>query len=109
MKPFAILCLACMLSVGAVGQNSSRKRVDGPAASKAVTIIGRVSDDRMFLRDNDDQDWSVANPSALKGYENSAVTVKCHLDLAQASIHIVSVTTREATYSALRGDSAFRR
>lgn len=108
MKTIVTLCLACTLSLAALGQNTATKRTDRPAASKTITIIGRVSDDRMFLRDNDDQDWSVANPSAFKGYENSAVTVKCHLDPAQ-TIHIVSVTNREATYSARRGDSAFRR
>ena len=108
MKTTAILCLACVLSIGAAAQNPASKN-NSASAAKTVTIIGRVSDDRMFLRDNDDQDWPVSNPSLLKGYENSAVTVKCRLDAAQSSIHIVSVTTREATYSARRGDSAFRR
>lgn len=109
MKHLAILCLACLLSLAAVAQNASRKHTDAPAASKTVTIIGRVADDRMFLRDNDDQDWSVTNPSALKGYENSTVTVKCRLDATQSSIHVVAVAAREATYPARHGDSAFRR
>lgn len=80
-----------------------------PATKKTVTLIGNVSQDRMFIHDNDDQEWAVANPASLKGHEGAAVVVRCLLNATQNSIHILSVKADQATYSARIGDSAFRR
>jgi hypothetical protein len=105
-----VLALA-MLSCTAIAQGGSKQNIGsaGSTARKTVTLIGNVSQDRMFVHDNDDQVWAVSNPGALKGYEGTAVVVRAYLNASQNRIHVVSVKADRATYSARTGDSAFRR
>ncbi len=61
-------------------------------AKKAVSVTGKVSDDRkMFMSDKDNKSWTVSNPEALKGHEGHHVTVKAHVDAAKNEIHVTSV------------------
>jgi hypothetical protein len=78
-------------------------------AHKAVALSGRVSDDGKFLVSEDQDRWSVSNPSVLAKHTGRLVTVKCQLASDQNSIHVLAVKPAETKYVAIHGDSAFRR
>jgi len=69
-----------------------------------------VSTDGKTLLADDDNNWNVSSPDALKGLEGRYVTVKCRMNLNQRSILILFVIDAPGMkHSANLGDSAFRR
>ena len=78
------------------------------ASSKALTVSGKVSDDgKRFITDIDTE-WIINDTDALKGREGRLVTIKCYVDPDKNRIQVLSVKT-DAQYTAMHGDSAFRR
>jgi hypothetical protein len=116
MKNRRAVCLAVMvvMSVITVAQDmkSQEQNPSAPGTSaKAVTISGKVSDDRSALVSGNDTGWAVSNPDALKGREGRQVTVKCLTNPDLHTIRVLSVKKgpSEMKYTANKGDSAFRR
>jgi hypothetical protein len=115
MKRFTSICLTVMLlmSVITVAQDmTNRENPSAPGTSaKAITISGKVSDDRSSLVSEKDTTWAVSNPDALKGREGRQVTVRCLTNPDLHTIHVLSVKKgpSEMKYTANKGDSAFRR
>lgn len=78
------------------------------ASTKALSVLGRVSDDGSRFITDIDTEWIVNNTAALKGSEGRLVTIKCYVDPDKNRIQVLSVR-RDAQYAAKYGDSAFRR
>ena len=102
-----VLCLLTVplfLPLIAAGQNQSN-------IGKAFTVSGKVSPDGKNLIPANGESWSVVNPAALAGHEGHQVKVKCRLSSAAHDIRVISVklVTRQISYHANPGDSAFRR
>ena len=88
---------------------SDNTRPTGVSA-KGVTLSGQVSNDGKTLLADDDNNWIVSSPDALKGLEGRYVTVKCRMNLKQRSILILFVIDAPGMkHAANLGDSAFRR
>jgi hypothetical protein len=75
----------------------------------AVQIAGRVSRDGKLLVSEDQEQWTISNPGALRGQEGHWVTVKCQLSSDQNRIHVFSVAGSETSLVARPADAAFRR
>jgi hypothetical protein len=102
----------------ALAQHSSKAAEAKPVGSKtsrvsmkAVTISGQVSGDRRTLVSEEDDIWSVSNPSVLAGHEGQQVSVKCQVqpDKNEIQIFSVKVALKEVKSPSNRSDSAFRR
>jgi hypothetical protein len=80
-------------------------------STKALSVLGRVSNDGRTLVTDLDTDWAITNGEALKGREGSLVTVKCYVDSEHNQIRVLSVKSAqpELKYASRQGDSAFRR
>lgn len=112
MIPLAVLLL---LSSFATAQEPGKRDGIKPehpqtwaASTKALTVSGKVSDDGKHFISDIDTEWVIHNPDALKGREGRMVTIKCYVDSDKNRIHVLSVRTA-AQYTAMYGDSAFRR
>ncbi len=76
---------------------------------RGLNISGKVaSNGKTFLADDDNQ-WTVSNPGALKGQEGRYITVKCRMDLSNRAIRVLSVHQQRVDTRYVAGDSAFRR
>lgn len=82
-----------------------------PAATKSLTVSGRVSSDGQSLVTDLDTEWTVSNADVLKGREGSLVTIKCYVDPDRNQIRVLSVRAAqpEPKIAARQSDSAFRR
>ncbi len=105
-----------LLSTAAVAQQNSRsgavrvQNADSTISSKkAVMLSGRVSDDGKLLISEDQDRWTVSNPSLLAPHTGQLVNVKCQLSADQTSIHVLLVKPSGTQYVATHTDSAFRR
>lgn len=59
---------------------------------KAVSVSGKISNDgKMFMSDNDNKNWMISNPEAVKGHEGHHVTVKGQVDSAKNAIRVSSI------------------
>ena len=111
--PFTALTLMLLASMftysrGAVAAGDSTRSAGTQV--KGVNLSGKVSSDAKTLLTDDDNDWRVANPDALKGREGRYVTVRCRMDLSKRAIQVFSlVEDPGVTHTANLGDSAFRR
>jgi len=117
-RTFAALALALLVSAAAAAQDTGKPDPSAPdsgkaraASAKPITLSGSVSEDALTLVDDQDNRWSVANPTALRGVEWARVLVKCRLAPDGNRIQILSVkrTQSDVKYTSNRGDSAFRR
>jgi len=110
--PLAVVLLMSSFALAqehgkADGTNQDRRQT-WAASSKALTVSGKVSDDgKRFITDIDTE-WIINDSDALKGREGRLVTIKCYVDPDKNRIQVLSVKT-EAQYTAMHGDSAFRR
>jgi hypothetical protein len=105
-----------LLSTAVFAQQDSRSgavRVQNAdstiTAKKAVMLSGRVSEDGKLLMTEDQDRWTVNNPSLLLPHAGQLVNVKCQLSADQNSIHVLLVKPAGAQYVAAHSDSAFRR
>jgi hypothetical protein len=81
-----------------------------PATTKGVNISGKLSGDGKVLVTDDDNNWSVTNPDALKGFEGQYLTVRCRMEPAKRAIRVLSVVEQlDEKHAARLGDPAFRR
>ncbi len=64
-----------------------------PAATKPLTVFGRVSRDGQTLITDIDSEWTVSNAAILRGREGRLVTVKCYVDSDRNQIRVLSVRT----------------
>jgi hypothetical protein len=103
------------ICASAAAQQNSRSGAGRPQSTetattnkRVVTLSGRLSDDGKTLVSEDQDKWVVSNPSLLAGQKGHGLTVKCQLSADQTSIHVLSVDSSEATYTA-RQDAAFRK
>jgi len=115
-RPIATSMVIVALMVGvALAQEQGKPnspsqdhRQSWAASTKALTVSGKVSDDgKRFITDIDTE-WAINNADALKGREGRLVTIKCYVDPDKNRIQVLSVKT-DAQYTAMHGDSAFRR
>lgn len=67
------------------------------AATKAVSLSGKLSADGKTFVDKDGKSWTVSNPETLKGHEGHEVTLKAHLDADRNEVHVVSVKMTKET------------
>ena len=94
---------------------AATNRPDQPSmastSTKALNVLGRVSNDGRTLVTDLDTDWAISNAEALRGREGSLVTVKCYVDSQHNQIRVLSVKSAqpELKYASRQGDSAFRR
>jgi hypothetical protein len=84
---------------------------EAPRAHKPRTVAGFVGADAKTFLDAKQSQWTVANPTALTGYENQQVKVKYLVAADQKQIQILSVKLVQAQVqnTAFKTDSAFRR
>ena len=62
------------------------------AATKAVTLSGKISDDgKTLVSGKDNKNWTSSNPDAVKGHEVHELKVKVHEDADKNEIQIVSL------------------
>jgi hypothetical protein len=109
---FLILFAATVLiSSFSVGQEKSDAAKTGNSRPKVLIVFGKVSNDARSLLTDLDSEWKVANASALKGYEDHVVRVRCYIDAEKNQLHILSIRKENGgeTYTARYADSAFRR
>ena len=119
MKKSLILPLGFALLVPAVSlaqdapkpADQSAISSDRPRAHKPRTVAGFVSADAKTFLDAKQSQWTVANPTALTGYENQRVKVKYLLATDQKQIQVLSVkpVQTQIQNTAYKTDSAFRR
>jgi hypothetical protein len=64
-----------------------------PAATKSLTVFGRVGRDGQSLITDLDSEWTVSNADVLRGREGRLVTVKCYVDSDRNQIRVLSVRT----------------
>jgi hypothetical protein len=112
------LAVALFLPAAAAAQDTTKsaavkqdnlKARKGP--TKAVTISGQVSVDGKMLVSDEDDIWTVSNPSVLAGHEGKQVLVRCQVHADKNEIHVFAIKEGlvQAKYVARSGDSAFRR
>src|SRR5438093_5167960 len=71
-------------------QTSSAGKKAGHA--KLSRLKGKISDDgKSFTSDKDGKSWTIENPDAVKGHEGHDVKVRAHVDVANNSIHVMSL------------------
>jgi hypothetical protein len=118
-KPtLALLAVALFLPCSSLAQHSSKAAESTPSAQtaskdshKALTLTGQASaDGKTLVADNDDI-WTVTNPSVLAGHEGQYVSVRCQANPDKKEIHLFTVKAalRDAKYVAKSSDAAFRR
>jgi hypothetical protein len=112
------LVVVFLVPATALAQHSSKAAEAKPAGSKAsklfmkaVTISGQVSGDGRTLVSEENDIWSVSNPSVLTGHEGQQVSVKCQVqpDKNEIQIFSVKVALKEVKSASNKSDSAFRR
>src|SRR5438093_2308510 len=55
-------------------------------------LKGKIGDDgKSFTSDKDGKSWTIENPEAVKGHEGHDVKVRAHVDVANNSIHVMSL------------------
>lgn len=117
MNKLKVLAVTMVLvSTAAFAQQNSRsgavqvQNADSTiTAKKAVMLSGRVSDDGKLLISEDQDRWTVSNPSLLSPHAGKLVNVKCQLSADQSSIHVLLVRPADPQYMSAHSDSAFRR
>jgi hypothetical protein len=115
---FVLLVAALSLPAASLAQHSSKAAESKTTASsaqkgsiKAVTLTGEASADGNAVLTDNDEIWTVTNPSVLAGHEGQYVSVRCQADRDKHEIHLFSVrvAARDAKYVTRSSDSAFRR
>lgn len=117
-KPTLVLLAAAMfLPCSSLAQHSSKAAESTPgqsaskASHKAITLTGQASaDGKSLVADNDDI-WTVTNPSVLAGFEGQYLIVRCKADADKKELHVLAAkaTVKDAKYVSKSGDAAFRR
>ena len=87
----AISLVALAQETGKATQAKQETAKTEKAATKATTVVGKVSADGKSFVDKDNKSWTVTNPEALKGHEGHEVTLKAHVDATKNEIHVISV------------------
>ena len=107
-RMLALFAAMVLVSGSSVAQEKSQST---PASAKILIVFGKVSNDARSLLTDLDSEWKVANASALKGYEDHVVRVRCYIDAEKNQLHVLSIRKENGgeTYSARYADSAFRR
>ncbi len=115
MRPMIVpLAVALLISIFSPAQEQSKARSTDrghqtwAASSKALTVSGKVSNDGKHFLTDIDTEWAINNTEAVKGREGRVITIKCYVDPDKDRIQVLSVKT-DAQYTAMYGDSAFRR
>ena len=109
MKKFvASLLVAPFLLLGTSAAQS--RGLSKSAASKTVSLTGKVSNDGKSVVTKKGQLWSIKNPEMLTGQAGHEIKVKCQLFLESHEMQVLSVflVPTQVHYSN-PGDSAFRR
>jgi hypothetical protein len=87
-----VIALTAFTQYGNQGGMSQQTSTTEKAATKVVTLSGKISDDgKTLVSDKDNKSWTISNPDAVKGHEGHEVKVKVHEDADKNEIHIVSV------------------
>jgi hypothetical protein len=107
---FAVVLLISSCSVAQVKPEIA-KTDSAHSSAKILIVFGKVSNDARTLLTDLDSEWKVANASALKGYEDRLVRVRCYIDAEKNQLHILSIKKENSgeNYAARYADSAFRR
>jgi hypothetical protein len=115
MRPMIVpLAVMLLISIFALAQEQSKPgssdqgRQIWAASSKALTVSGKVSNDGKRFVTDIDTEWAINNTEAVKGREGRLITIKCYVDPDNDRIQVLSVKT-DSQYTAVHGDSAFRR
>jgi hypothetical protein len=100
-------CVTAMAQDTAKSSDSATQSVH----RKAVTLLGRISEDGKAFVSQQDEVWEVSNAKVLTGHEGQQVVVKCQLfpDKNEIRVLLLSVAQAEVKYVVSHGDSAFRR
>ena len=117
---FVLLILALLAPVRTLGQDSAKPNTvpqaslkGRRAATKPMTLSGKVGEDGKTLATGKNNLWAVANPELMKDHAGQQVKVKCQLspdpDTNKIQVLSVKVIQGEMKYVANRGDAAFRR
>jgi hypothetical protein len=105
------LCLLATLGFVALATLSvaAQDMAKRPAQhAKTIRISGKVSDDGTKFVQENQRVWIVTNLETLKGYEGQQVVLRGRSAADRNEIQVLSIRG-QATYTANRGDSAFRR
>jgi hypothetical protein len=102
------------LSFAAIGMffhGSAAAQNNAKAASKAMAICARVSQDAKTLFGTDRNTWSVINPDTLVGHEGQQVKVKGRILPDHHSIRVLAVKALnpQIQYAANYSGFVFRR
>lgn len=111
MRRVLLAALAFLLAVSLVIAQGVALPGDGtPVRLKGVTLSGQISSNGKVLRADDDNDWTISNADAVKGFEGRYITVKCRMEPEKRAIRVLFIVEQPSTTrSANLGDSAFRR
>lgn len=96
MKKFVTVCFALsMIFCGMAFAQDAMKQdnnMQADTSTKAVKIIGKISDDGMsFVSDKDGKTWKITNPEAVKGHEGHHVVLTAHVYADKGEVHVMSV------------------
>jgi hypothetical protein len=98
-----VIPLTAFTQYGNQGGMSQQTSTTEKAATKAVTLSGKISDDgKTFVTDKDNKSWTISNPDAVKGHEGHEVKVKAHEDTAKNEIHVVSLKMKSESNETMK-------
>ena len=117
IAPIATLLLAALVPAVSLAQDNRAPVAQQSSSNesrhteKPRTVAGLVGADAKTFLDAKYGRWTVANPTALSGFENQRVKVKYILatDRSQMLILSVKLARSETQNTAYKTDSAFRR
>ena len=110
MTKHVLAGVVVVLALAAVAAAQRSTRPGPVTATKEVVISGEVRDQGKSLVSDEINKWAVDNSDVLKGHDGERLSVKCHADPDQHTIHVLAIQPRETeTHTARAGDSAFRR
>lgn len=111
MRRIPLAALAFLLAVSLVIAQAVALPGDGtPVRLKGVTLSGQISGNGKVLRADDDNDWTISNADAVKGFEGRYITVNCRMEPEKRVIRVLFIVEHpSSSRSANLGDSAFRR
>ena len=104
----ALFLILVFFAETAAGQTPAQSK---SGSAKAVSLSGRVSEDRKSLITRDGQTWPITNLAALSGHEGHQVKAECQIASGTDDIVVLSFKTvaMQIKYAANPSDSAFRR
>jgi len=101
-----IVLLGLALALDAFAASESTRPATSPKSG--VTLSGAVSADAKTFTTDDENEWTVLNAEALKGFEKRYITVQCRIEPEKRAIRVLSVS-RPVEHPPNLGDSAYRR